>query len=78
MTLCSYGHDEVCYEGRSCPACEMKDERDDKAKALDTMQSERDDLDEQLADSDANIRELETKNGELRSKLEEKDNDPKG
>jgi len=22
MNLCSDGHDEVCYEGRNCPACE--------------------------------------------------------
>lgn len=26
MNLCSYGHDEVCYDGRECPVCgEMED-----------------------------------------------------
>ena len=23
MTLCDDGHDEVCYDGRNCPACEL-------------------------------------------------------
>lgn len=25
MELCSIGHDEVCYEGNSCPACAVQD-----------------------------------------------------
>ena len=24
MYLCDDGHDEVCYEGKDCPACDMK------------------------------------------------------
>ena len=28
MTLCDNGHDEVCYEGKYCPACKLKDEID--------------------------------------------------
>jgi hypothetical protein len=28
MTLCSEGHDEICYEGRECPACLLKEDRD--------------------------------------------------
>jgi hypothetical protein len=27
MDLCSNGHDEVCYEGRNCPACLIKEDR---------------------------------------------------
>jgi hypothetical protein len=23
MDLCSSGHDEICYDGRGCPACEL-------------------------------------------------------
>lgn len=23
MNLCSEGHDEICYEGKYCPACEI-------------------------------------------------------
>ena len=26
MNLCSNEHQEVCYEGRVCPLCEMRDE----------------------------------------------------
>lgn len=25
MNLCSDGHDEICYEGRSCPLCAFKE-----------------------------------------------------
>jgi hypothetical protein len=28
MNLCSEGHDEVCYEGRNCPVCDLKDQLD--------------------------------------------------
>lgn len=39
MNLCSDGHDEVCYEGRDCPACVAIDEREDIEKDLaDTEQ----------------------------------------
>lgn len=37
MTLCSDGHDEVCYEGRDCPAClllETIKEKDDEIQSL--------------------------------------------
>lgn len=26
MELCSSGHEEVCYSGRYCPACELIEE----------------------------------------------------
>lgn len=26
MNLCDDGHDEVCYEGKYCPACELNRE----------------------------------------------------
>lgn len=28
MNLCSSDHDEVCYEGRKCPACEVATDKD--------------------------------------------------
>lgn len=26
MNICDFGHDEICYAGRDCPACWVKDE----------------------------------------------------
>jgi cell division protein FtsB len=26
MKLCSSGHDEICFEGRSCPACDLMEQ----------------------------------------------------
>lgn len=26
MNLCNDGHDEICYEGRICPACSVLEE----------------------------------------------------
>ena len=28
MDLCSQNHDEICYEGRECPVCLLKEDRD--------------------------------------------------
>lgn len=32
MTTCWEGHDEIVHEGRNCPACELKNERDNLEK----------------------------------------------
>lgn len=55
MNLCSDDHDEVCYEGRKCPACEKEKERaslegeianlNDK---IDDLKLENDDLKSQI------------------------------
>ena len=34
MTLCDDGHDEVCYDGRYCPACLMREEKDQEITSL--------------------------------------------
>lgn len=34
MNLCSDDHEEVCYEGRSCPACDVAKEKDREIKNL--------------------------------------------
>ena len=38
MTLCSDGHDEVCYEGRDCPACELKDQLAESQSKIESLQ----------------------------------------
>lgn len=35
MQLCSNGHDEVCYEGWRCPACQLKEELEATEKELE-------------------------------------------
>jgi hypothetical protein len=40
MTLCSDGHDEVCFEGRSCPACELRDEIKELEKKIENLEEE--------------------------------------
>jgi len=56
MNLCSYGHEEVCYEGRDCPACKILDELKDANKGLDA------DADE-IATLKDRIKELEDSSG---------------
>jgi hypothetical protein len=29
MELCSDGHDEICYNSRYCPLCDMRDDLED-------------------------------------------------
>ena len=42
MNLCNDRHDEVCYEGRDCPVCDMRNEK----------QVEIDDLNEKLEEAE--------------------------
>ena len=44
MDICSNGHDEVCYEGRKCPVCELKNDLqyqiDEMQKIIDRQEVE--------------------------------------
>jgi uncharacterized protein Yka (UPF0111/DUF47 family) len=37
MNLCDDGHEEVCYEGRSCPVCEKMDEIRELENEIDRL-----------------------------------------
>lgn len=58
MNLCSDGHDEVCYEGRECPACyhiaEKNSEIEDLNRKIDSK-------DEEIASLSSRVEELESK-----------------
>jgi len=60
MNLCSDGHEEVCYEARTCPACEAIQE---KQNDLDDKNSEIKDLKEQVEDLEQQLTEREDSNG---------------
>ena len=34
MNLCSEDHEEVCYESKHCPACEVRKEKDGEISEL--------------------------------------------
>lgn len=36
MNLCSYNHEEICYEDRDCPLCLMIQEYDETISNLET------------------------------------------
>ena len=48
MTLCSDGHPEVCYDERTCPACDLQEKINDLEKEIKDMQSEIEKLDDQV------------------------------
>ena len=58
MNICEYEHDEIVYEGRHCPACELKKERDSLADELKLEKENREDLDEQLTPANEDIDRL--------------------
>ena len=44
MNLCSDGHEKICFEGRICPLCDMRDElraeiinRDKEIQAMERL-----------------------------------------
>ena len=40
MNLCSNGHNEVCYESRSCPVCDKMEEIKDLENQIEKLQGE--------------------------------------
>lgn len=40
MNLCNDGHDEICYEGRKCPACVLKDENEELRSEVDRLKEQ--------------------------------------
>lgn len=40
MNLCSDRHDEVCYEGKYCPACELLERISELKKEIETLKEE--------------------------------------
>jgi hypothetical protein len=52
MNLCSDGHEEVCYEARTCPACDIKEamgnDINDRDAEIKDLKDQIEDLGEQL------------------------------
>ena len=38
MELCSNGHEEICFEVRTCPLCEAQDEIDNLLKEIASLE----------------------------------------
>ncbi len=55
MNLCSDDHDEVCYEGRACPCCNIKEYADRRIakleSELESAEVQINDLNKQIEDS---------------------------
>lgn len=48
MNLCSDNHEEICFEGRVCPACDIAKERDEAQDELAKAEKQIDELQSQL------------------------------
>jgi chaperonin cofactor prefoldin len=56
MNLCANGHDEVCYEGYKCPACEVADDLNQDISKLEDRISA---LENQIGELEGTIEDLE-------------------
>lgn len=61
MELCSNGHDEICFTGRSCPLCDAQTESKDE---IGKLQNKIETLNNRIED-------LESENQELQSQISE-------
>ena len=63
MNLCSNGHEEVCYEARTCPCCEtiqaMQNDLDDKDTEIKDLKGQVEDADDQIIELQGQIKERE-------------------
>jgi len=57
MNLCSANHDEVCYEGYKCPACEIADDLNQDIRKLEDKISA---LENQIGELEFEITELKS------------------
>ena len=55
MNLCSEDHEEICYEGRTCPCCEKQKEIETLECELDSKQKEVAELSNALEDSESKV-----------------------
>jgi len=55
MNLCNHGHDEVCFEGRNCPVCEMETDKNSEISKLEDKISE---LENQIGELEGTIEDL--------------------
>ena len=63
MELCDNKHDEICYYGRVCPVCDL---RDDLEQTIAELNQEIDELKDGLEQT---IAELNQEIGELKAEL---------
>ena len=49
MRLCNDGHDEVCYEGYNCPACNVLRDKEHLQEEVQDLKSEIDELKAEIA-----------------------------
>lgn len=69
MYLCDDGHEEVCYAGRNCPACEFKLEVEKTEEIADSLQEELDEVTGKIEDQRSEIAALEDTVKELESEI---------
>ncbi len=68
MELCSHHHDEIAYEGGSCPMCSLID---DHTRKVDELESTIKDLERDRDDNAATIEELKSGRDEYDAKYEQ-------
>lgn len=61
MQLCNEDHAEICYEGRVCPACNIRED----------LNSEIKDLEDSVTQKDIEIRDLESQVSDLQDQIQE-------
>lgn len=64
MNLCSDNHDEVCYDGRRCPACALYSELSSEQQALGFAQNKIEQLEDEVSSLNEEIKELREKSND--------------
>lgn len=77
MQLCSNHHEEICFDGHHCPACDLVDRVDDLEKELKQEQKARTEDESSLEDCQYKIEQLTEECIALQSKVQclEKNNE---
>ena len=54
MTLCSDDHEEICFEGKSCPLCDANSKNGDLERQVESLQEQIDEQDKHDCNKNCN------------------------
>lgn len=66
MKLCDNGHVEICFDGGSCPMCNMQNEIEELKRDNEALEDEASSLSNDLSNANETVLELEAEIEDLK------------
>jgi predicted nucleic acid-binding Zn-ribbon protein len=67
MDICSHGHEEVCYESKSCPACDLLEQMKELEEQIKALEQ---DHEKNMKEIEASLEIVKTENEEMKEHVD--------